>query len=218
VKADKNVKKFGGGDIYGGFTASNIRRLIWRAVIFPGDFRLLGLNFLLSVVQWLGRQTETLQQRACVAPIGQLFCALIGPSRSAFDAESAAATCRANWYASRTRSAASRDQLTPPKHYKGHHRVSSLRWSAALEWRSMHWWCVIYRLRCYTTTFRTLRQRLLQTASWRPHRSLTLITTTESDRESIAAIQSCRFVCSAITCRLQSLQVSHLSTLANFQT
>ena len=208
MKADKNVKKFGGGDIYGGFTASNIRRLIWRAIIFPGDFRLLGLNFLLSVVQWLGRQTETLQQRACVAPIGQLFCALIGPSRSAFDAESAAATCRANWYASRTRSAASRDQLTPPKHYKG--RITGFRhYDDRQLWSEDR--CIGDAL--YIAYGATRRRSglyvngyyRLQVDDQSPHRSLTLITTTESDRESIAAIQSCRFVCSAITCRLQSL-------------
>ena len=40
VKSDKNAKKnSAAGDIYGGFTASKIRRLIRRAVIFPADFR-----------------------------------------------------------------------------------------------------------------------------------------------------------------------------------
>ena len=127
----------------------------------------LCIGLLTAAKRGLGRRTQTLQQRACVAPIGQLFCAVIGPSRSAFDTESAAATCRANWYASRTRSAASRGQVTPPKDYKGAASegfVITMISSSGVNW----WWCVIYRLRCYTTTFRTLRQRLLQTASWRP--------------------------------------------------
>ena len=39
VKSDKMPKNSAAGGIYGGFTASKIRRLIRRAVIFPADFR-----------------------------------------------------------------------------------------------------------------------------------------------------------------------------------
>jgi len=37
------------------------------------------LRVLSAAKRGLGRRTQTLQQRACVAPIGKLFCALIGP-------------------------------------------------------------------------------------------------------------------------------------------
>ena len=39
VKSDKNAKTSVAERIYDGFTVSNIRRLIRRAVIFPVDFR-----------------------------------------------------------------------------------------------------------------------------------------------------------------------------------
>ena len=39
MKADRNVKKFGGGDILWRIYASKIRRLIRRAIIFLADFR-----------------------------------------------------------------------------------------------------------------------------------------------------------------------------------
>ena len=59
VKSDKNAKKSAAGGIYGGFTASKIRRLIRRAVIFTADFR--RTNFWLRIRRSAAAEGSTLK-------------------------------------------------------------------------------------------------------------------------------------------------------------